>query len=355
MKQAKFFVRGLNCALLAGCLLLTIIVSSCGCNRDKDDEYGREVSQDQLDSLSNIKVSIIRYEKDLFTAPPDSLKEKLLLYKDKYKGFYSAADLEDPMNILAMKQYVVDPTIRSLYNEVMKQYPSVAWLEADYTEMFRRIKVLVPDWKVPSVYTYVSGGDMQYPVKYADDRVIIALDLFLGHNYPVYQMWGLPVYITNRMTKEYVVLSTATEIGRAYVDRHAGRGKSMLDQMIYEGKLLYFTDVAVPDALDSLRIGYSGQQLAWAEKNQGNVWSFFIEKKLLHTTEMRDINKFIGEAPFTSAFSKNSAPRIGRYIGWQIVRAYMAKNKDVTVPELLKNKNAQEILNKSGYKPKKEE
>ncbi len=355
MKQAKFFVQGLNFVLLAGCLLLMIGVSSCGCNRDKDDEYGREVTQDQLDSLSNIKVSIIRYEKDLFTTSPDSLKAKLLQCKDKYKGFYSAEELEDPYNLLTMKQYISDPMIQSLYREVIKQYPSVAWLETDISVMFRRIKVLMPEWKVPVVYTYVSGGDIQYPVKYADDRLIIALDLFLGRNYPVYKMWGLPEYMTNRMTKDYVVLSTATEIGRAYVDRNAGRGKSMLEQMIYEGKLLYFTDVAIPDAPDSLRIGYTTQQLAWAEKNQGNVWSFFIEKKLLHTTEMKDINKFIGEAPFTSAFSKNSAPRIGRYIGWQIVRAYMAKNKDVTVPELLKNKNAQEILNKSGYKPKKEE
>lgn len=355
MKQAKFFVQGLNFVLLAGCLLLMIGVSSCGCNRDKDDEYGREVTQDQLDSLSNIKVSIIRYEKDLFTTSPDSLKAKLLQCKDKYKGFYSAEELEDPYNLLTMKQYISDPMIQSLYREVIKQYPSVAWLETDISVMFRRIKVLMPEWKVPVVYTYVSGGDIQYPVKYADDRLIIALDLFLGRNYPVYKMWSLPEYMTNRMTKDYVVLSTATEIGRAYVDRNAGRGKSMLEQMIYEGKLLYFTDVAIPDAPDSLRIGYTTQQLAWAEKNQGNVWSFFIEKKLLHTTEMKDINKFIGEAPFTSAFSKNSAPRIGRYIGWQIVRAYMAKNKDVTVPELLKNKNAQEILNKSGYKPKKEE
>ena len=355
MKQAKFFVRSLNLALLSACMLLVLGLSSCGCNRDKEDDFGREVSQDQLDSLSNIKVSIIRYEKDLFSIPPDSLKEKLLQCKDKYKGFYSAEVLEDANEMLRIKQYIADPMIQSLYREVMKQYPSVAWLEKDLTNMFRRIKVLMPDWKVPVVYTYVSGGDISYPVKYANDQVIIALDLFLGHNYPVYQMWSLPVYITNRMTKEYVVLSTATEIGRAYVDRYAGRGKSMLEQMIYGGKLLYFTDVAVPDALDWVRVGYTTQQLAWAERNQGNVWSFFIEKKLLHTTEMKDINKFIGEAPFTSSFSKNSAPRIGRYIGWQIVRAYMAKNKDVTVPELLKNKNAQEILNKSGYKPKKEE
>ena len=142
---------------------------------------------------------------------------------------------------------------------------------------------------------------------------------------------------------------------RAYLEKNCPAGKSMLDKMVYEGKLLYFTDVTVPSAADSIRIGYTGQQQFWAEKNQGNVWGFFIEKKLLHTTEMREINKFIGEAPFTSAFSNNSAPRIGRYIGWQIVRSYMAKNKSVTFEQLLKNNNSQEILNKSGYKPEKTE
>jgi uncharacterized protein YjaZ len=38
------------------------------------------------------------------------------------------------------------------------------------------------------------------------------------------------------------------------------------------------------------------------------------------------------------------------YIGWQVVRAYMNKNADVTVEKLM-NTDAQTILSKSKYKP----
>ncbi|HBG71712.1 MAG: hypothetical protein A2W93_06625 [Bacteroidetes bacterium GWF2_43_63] len=354
MRQAKIFAATPNLLLIIGLMVIAVGFSSCGCKREKK-EFDREVSDSKLDSLSFIKVSINRYEQDLFAIPVDSLKEGLVNMQDKYSFFYSPEDLNDPMNIAYMKQYLKDPTILSLYREAMKQYPSLAWLESELTMTFRRIKYLIPSWTVPTVYTYVSGGDIELPVKYADNNLVIALDLFLGEKYPVYNMWGIPQYISNRMTKDYLVIKCATEICRAYLEKNCPAGKSMLDKMVYEGKLLYFTDVTVPSAADSIRIGYTGQQLFWAEKNQGNVWGFFIEKKLLHSTEMREINKFIGEAPFTSAFSNNSAPRIGRYIGWQIVRSYMAKNKNVTFEQLLKNNNSQEILNKSGYKPEKTE
>lgn len=354
MIRTKFFASAFNLLLIIGLIFSTGIMSSCKCDRDKK-EFDREVSDSKLDSLSFIKVSINRYEKDLFAIPVDSLKEGLISMQKKYTFFYSPEDLEDPMNIEYMKQYLKDPTILSLYRETMKQYPSLTWLESELTMTFRRIKYLIPSWNVPNVYTYISGGDIEYPVKYADNNLVIALDLFLGEKYPVYKMWGIPQYISNRMSKDYMVVKCATEICRAWLEKNSPAGKTMLDKMIFEGKLLYFTDVTVPDCADSVRIGYNGQQLYWAEKNQGNVWGFFIEKKLLHTTEMRDINKFIGEAPFTSAFSKTSAPRIGRFVGWQIVRAYMSKNKNVTFEQLLKNNNSQEILNKSGYKPEKEE
>ncbi|MPM50534.1 hypothetical protein SDC9_97276 [bioreactor metagenome] len=340
--------------IIMGLIVLTGFVSSCGCKREKK-EFDREISDSKLDSLSYIKVQIGRYENDLFSIPADSLREGLMAIQEKYSFFYSKEDLEDANNIAAMKQYLKDPTILSLYRETMKQYPSLTWLDSELTMMFRRIKYLIPSWTVPKVFTYVSGGDIEFPVKYADNNVVIALDMFLGQKYPVYNMWGIPQYISNRMTRDFITLRVAMEIGRAYIEKNCTEPKSLLDKMIFEGKLLYFTDVVVPGPEDSLRIGYNSQQLFWAEKNQGNVWGFFIEKKLLHTTEMREINKFIGEAPFTSAFSKNSAPRIGRYIGWQIVRSYMAKNKKITFEQLLRNNNSQEILNKSGYKPEKAE
>ena len=63
--------------------------------------------------------------------------------------------------------------------------------------------------------------------------------------------------------------------------------------------------------------------------------------------------KYTAEGPFTAAFSKESAPRIGYWIGWQIVRQYMKNNPEVTLQDLINETDSQLLLSKSKYKPKK--
>ena len=58
------------------------------------------------------------------------------------------------------------------------------------------------------------------------------------------------------------------------------------------------------------------------------------------------------DGPYTPSFEEASPARTGAYVGWQIVRAYMTKNK-VKVKELFMTKDSQMILNNSKYKPKK--
>jgi hypothetical protein len=52
-------------------------------------------------------------------------------------------------------------------------------------------------------------------------------------------------------------------------------------------------------------------------------------------------------------FSKDSPSRLGEWIGLQIIRSYMQKNRDVTLQMLLQETDAQKILTLSGYKPEK--
>jgi uncharacterized protein YjaZ len=62
----------------------------------------------------------------------------------------------------------------------------------------------------------------------------------------------------------------------------------------------------------------------------------------------------MAEAPFSKFYidiDKESPGRIGVWLGWQIVRSYM-NNNEVTLQQLLQT-NAEEIFNKSKYKPKK--
>jgi hypothetical protein len=43
--------------------------------------------------------------------------------------------------------------------------------------------------------------------------------------------------------------------------------------------------------------------------------------------------------------------RIGQWVGWQIVNAYMNAHKDVTLPELMNQRDAQKLFKESKYKP----
>lgn len=331
--------------------ILILSIPACQCNRDKEF---RTVDERDLENLNYIDIKIMRYEKALFALNKDSLPKGLDKLKKDF-SFFLTEDLNDPLVAVQLKSFLGDRTIQSLYKETINQYPDLIPIERQLTSAFRKARYFMPELQIPKVYSYVSGGDFQYPVKYAVNTMVIALDMYLGQNYAIYAMWGMPQYLTYRMKKESIIIDCMKEVARATIESKAGQVTTLLDRMIYEGKLLYFVDVTVPEYDDSLKIFYNGPQMYWAETNEGNVWAFILEKKLLYTTDLKEINKFVGEGPFTSTFSKTSAPRIGQFIGWQIVRDYMKNNPKVTIPQLLVNFNSQEIMNKSKYKPQKTE
>ena len=75
----------------------------------------------------------------------------------------------------------------------------------------------------------------------------------------------------------------------------------------------------------------------------------------LYSTNSKLPNRFINPAPFSKFYLEGidgeSPGKIGQYIGWQIVKAYM-DNNDTSFKDML-IMNAQELFNKSKFKPKK--
>ena len=47
-----------------------------------------------------------------------------------------------------------------------------------------------------------------------------------------------------------------------------------------------------------------------------------------------------------------SAPKLGVWTGWQIVRLYMEKHPDVTLKDLMLDNDYQKILTDANYRPK---
>jgi len=76
---------------------------------------------------------------------------------------------------------------------------------------------------------------------------------------------------------------------------------------------------------------------------------------LLFSTDSKLPSRFINPAPFSKFYIEDvdadSPGRLGQYIGWQIVRAYMDQN-DVSLKEML-IKSTEEIFNNTKFKPRK--
>ena len=117
---------------------------------------------------------------------------------------------------------------------------------------------------------------------------------------------------------------------------------------------MYLLDLYLPAISDKLKIGYLEPKLDWAVANEEDIWKYFIERKLLFSTDTKLNKRFLDNAPFSKFYLENdnqSPGRIGIWLGWQIVRSYM-QNNDVSLQQLLKI-NDLDLYKKSKYKPRK--
>ena len=177
------------------------------------------------------------------------------------------------------------------------------------------------------------------------------MDTYLGKDHHFYS--GIQKFIRNNFETDQIVVDIATEYAKERI--YQPQRKTLLDEMIYFGKQLYFKDVILPNKSEAERIGYSNEALNWARTNEHYIWRFFIERELLYSTDTKLPGRFINPAPFSKFYLEeidtNSPGRVGQYIGWQIVKAYM-KNNNVSLQDMLRAK-PEDIFNNSKFKPRK--
>jgi hypothetical protein len=338
--------------------ILMLFVSLCSlsfhscdsCNRNKDKKHA--VKAEKIKEIrAKINTPVFRYEKDLFSLNLKDFPNELARLQPKYP-FFLNGDIRDPKNQQQLYAFITDPITKEIYDETLKQFPNIDDLKRDLDDGFSYYNYYFPQDKIPTVYTYVSSLDYELPIKYTDSVLIIALDMYLGKSCKYYPQIGMPLYKTIRCSKEYIVVDCFKEIAFSHIKYDNAR-TTLLDEMILEGKRLYFAESMLPNESDSIIIGYTNAKLNWAQQNEANMWGYIIDKNLLYTPDSKIIMKFINDAPFTSFFSNDSPGRAGVWIGWQIVRAYMNNNKNANLADMLKEPSGQKILNLSKYKPKK--
>lgn len=328
-----------------GVLFATFLIL-ISCN-SKEKRPGSSTSTDE--DQTKTAIVIHRYEKALFSIPPENFEEGLKKIAPEYRVFLGD-NYTAPEAIDRLREFVVNGQNQDVYAECLKRFPDLNGLTHEFKNAFKTLKSELPEFKEPLVYTYVSGFDFQYPVKYTNTDLVIALDMYLGSDYSGYRKMGIPLYISDRLTPDHILPDCMKEMAMPYIS--GTKTPVLLDAMIEEGKILYFAEVMLPETESRFIAGYSAGQMAWCTENESNLWEFLIENELLYSSDAQSMSMFMTDGPFTASFSQESPSRTGAWLGWQIVKKYASKTK-TGLKELMANTNSQEILEKSGYKPAK--
>lgn len=306
-------------------------------------------------SKVKIDLKVNRFEQQLFAYPKITDKEVLELKKN-FDPFFThfienivnISAVNDPSVYYYLNGFKNDSYINEVNTKVDENFKDFTHYETQLTESFKLYRHYFPKKNIPKIITYVSG--FNYAIVTDSTYLGIGLDMFLGNDYKAYTQLGLPQYKIATMTKEHLVtsavlawISTEFELNESNAD--------LLTEMVHQGKLLYILDKLTPYEEAEIKMGYTKEQLKWCEKNEKQVWFYFVDNELFYTKETKEIIKFMGEAPFVQGFPEGSPGKVGQWVGLQIVKAFMENNPKATLQDLVNEKDAQKILNVSKYKP----
>ena len=301
------------------------------------DKNTKEIDVSYID----VDFTVQRYEVDFYNANKENLPE----VKQKYPYLFPV-EFTDSLSY----EKINDKQEQELFTETQKKYKDFSSEETQLLSLFKHIKYYNTSFQEPDIVTMLTNIDYDNRVIYADSLLLISLDVYLGKEHKFYGDY--PKYIKDNNTKDYIIVDAAKAIIGQQV--YPSTDRSFVSKMIFEGKKMYLLDLYLPLISDNKKIGYSQDKFEWATSNEEQVWMYFIDKKLLFSTDTKLNKRFLENAPFSKFYTEqdNLTPgKIGVWIGWQIVKSYMNHN-DVSLQELLKI-NESDLFNKSKYKPKK--
>ncbi|MFO7745567.1 MAG: gliding motility lipoprotein GldB [Psychroflexus sp.] len=311
-------------------LSLFLFLSSCDNNSKLNSEA------ENLD----INLDVERFDLQFAKTSPDELPA----LKSKYPNLFPN-QVPDSLWIAKMQSDLQ----QEINTEVQKVFPDFKEEKGRIEHFFKYAKYYFPEYKIPTVYTLAEEVNYKQKLVLTEDALLISLDNYLGSGHKFYQ--GLPEYIAFQQDVEFLI----SDIAEAFAMQkfNPKRSRTFLSDMIYHGKILYLKDLLMPFESDAAKIYYSKEQLKWAEENETEIWSFFVERNLIYSTDNRLEDRFINLAPYSKFYlelDNESSPRIGQYIGWEIVRDYMDKYPNTSINELLELQS-DVIFKKSKYKP----
>jgi hypothetical protein len=304
-----------------------------------------------------VDVEVVRFDSALLSVRPDSAETDIKQLYKEYEEFMpiyiegvlglNAEDTAEFSRLYA--NFLTDTTMgfAQTNQEVRKQFADIKNIQDELNQGFTRIHYLYPEFKIPRVYLLVSGFNAS--IFAYDDIIAVGADMYLGEDYEYYNQ-VVYNYQKGSMNKKFL----AGDVLNYYISQkipYTSKNNRLLEQMLFRGKQMYLLEQLLPNSPKWEVIGYTKEQWDWCVTWEKEIWNRIMDKRDLFKTESMVITSYLNDGPFTSEISQESPGRLGIWVGWRIIDSYMRHNEEVTLQELMKDGDAQKILEKSFYKP----
>jgi hypothetical protein len=246
-----------------------------------------------------------------------------------------------------LETFFSDSSLMKLYKDEVTLFADVSNLEKEISFGFEVIQSEFDSIRIPQLYMHVSGLNRNLIV--TDDFISLSADKYLGSTYKFYEDFFYDYQRQNmkpgRIVPDFLLGFLLTNFP------FQGNNDILLDRMLYEGKIRYILSTLLPAYSDAGVIGYTEQQELWYRENESGIWKNILQQQHLYTSDHVIVRKYMEDAPFTAFLSDQSPGKIGVRMGYGIIQTYMRHHAHISLQELMKMMDYQEILRNSKYKP----
>lgn len=248
-----------------------------------------------------------------------------------------------------LERYSSDPKMRFYVPAIEQRLGSLDSVEMSLGLARGNALRMLPAVNWPDIYGVVLTYNQS--VVSADSVMLVGLNHYLGPDYEPYSYFDeYQRYAKQKRLIPYHVAEALVSLAYPY---RPSDDATALSRMVYEGAVVESVLRLLDSADIPAALGYTDEGYDWAVKNEAPAWNAMIEKNLVHTADMAEIDRLVRPAPHTTILHPSSPGRMGRFIGHRIVRSYLSEHADATLTEILDSAfyNSPQVLINSAYYP----
>jgi len=318
----------------------------------------------KIPDVSQIKVNLqtVRFEKDFFAIDTNNMPASLQSLYAKHKGFsqdffFNILGIPPFPDSVAHDAKMFLATYKGIYASSVKPFENFEPIQEDVRKGLQYVNYYFPKYILPNkIVTFIGPLNSYAGIITPDNSIAVGLQLYLGKDYKVYQSDEVlnmyPSYVSRRFEPAYIPVNCMKNIVEDLFasNKPAKKSTQLIEQMVDEGKKIYVLDAFLPYTPDSLKTGYTQQQLINSFAAEKEIWTYFVENDLLYQTDPTIVSPYVNNGPKTTELGEWSPGNIGQFVGWQIVKKWMEKNEKATLQQLIRTP-AKQIFEEARYKP----